>query len=449
MPEEAVLDAPAVDAGAIDATTTSDISTDTSTTGDVGTTDAIDSGDTPQPGETGHLRGAELYRAVKEKLKQSGLTPAEQRSLRNAIHIAGKADAMSGGDLTKFEAERQAYSQLAMEGEESLTPEDLISTVREDRQQLQGILADLESGAPKLIQELFTDHPESAKTLTTQAMDRLAELDNERFSNYVAKSAVSYLQNQGIDVQFAMIDAFLPSIPEFAGKQQFVESIKSIWKSLGGLKELASKQIANPTKTTPLEQGKTGGDLEQREQNVLRKEWNSTAGSANITLRDSEMTRVSGTRKVTLTDQERTEIRNGVREEFEARLQAQPRYGEAMRGYLKSGNQRAYNERAASEGQKLLPSIVARHTNAAIDKRTQQKAPTNGAKSTNGVKPAVQTATKDGSGNLVQWLSGPPKTVGKQVDYMRTSNAMLVRGEAYLKGEKGMFRWKAKSALTA
>ena len=31
---------------------------------------------------------------------------------------------------------------------------------------------------------------------------------------------------------------------------------------------------------------------------------------------------------------------------------------------------------------------------------------------------------------------GPPKTVGKQVDYMRTSNSMLVRGEAYLKERK-------------
>ena len=70
----------------------------------------------------------------------------------------------------------------------------------------------------------------------------------------------------------------------------------------------------------------------------------------------------------------------------------------------------------------------------------------------NGVKPSGDVPrgtqpTKDNSGNLVQWLSGPPKTVGKQVDYMRTSNSMLVRGEAYLKGEKGLFKWKQKSAM--
>ena len=77
--DAAVLDAP-VESSAID-TGSVDTSTDTSSAADAGTTDAIDSGDTPQSGETGHLRGAELYRAVKDKLKASGLTPAEQRSL--------------------------------------------------------------------------------------------------------------------------------------------------------------------------------------------------------------------------------------------------------------------------------------------------------------------------------------------------------------------------------
>ena len=52
--------------------------------------------------------------------------------------------------------------------------------------------------------------------------------------------------------------------------------------------------------------------------------------------------------------------------------------------------------------------------------------------------------TVDGS---IQWLSGSPRSVGKRVDMMRTSNSMLLRGEAYLVGEKGLFKWKVKSAL--
>lgn len=441
MPEDvAVLDAPVADSGAID--TSTDTSIDTGSA-DTGGADVVDSADTPQSGETGHLRGAELYRAVKEKLKQSGLTPAEQRSLRNAIHIAGKADELSGGDLTKFETERQAYQKLALEGEESLSPEDLMSTVREDRQQLHGILADIASGAPKLVEELFTDHPESAKVLTTKAMDRLSQLDNERFSNYVAKSAVSYLQAQGISVEFAVLNEFLPSMPDFPGKNRFVQAIQKLYGAVSGLETIASKQIAYPETKPANQTNQSGGDIEQREQNVLRYEWNRTAGSENVKLRDSEIARVSGTRKVTLTEVERKEIQSGVREEFEARLAATRNYGEAMRGYLKSGNQRAYSERAASEGKKLLPSIVARHTNAVIDKRTQEKAATNGS------KPAAQTGnrtqqTNQNNGNLPQWLNGHPKTVGKRIDHMRTSHSMLARNEAYIMGEKGLFKWKSK-----
>ena len=451
--EAAVLDAPTTDSGVID-TGSTDTSTVTSTTGDdtgsTGAVDTIDNADTPAEGEIGHLRGAELYRAVKEKLKAAGLSPAEQRSLRNAIHIAAKADAASGGDLTKFETERAAYAKLAFEGEETLAPEDLVQTVRADREQLAGILSDIASGAPKLVEELFTDHPESAKTLTTQAMDRLAELDNERFSNYVAKSAVNYMQSQGIDVEFALLDAFLPSVPDFPGKKQFVDALNKIYGTIGGLKTLASKQIANPnvkTGTPGAQDAPQGSDLEIREQNVRRSEWNQTAGQPNVQLRDSEMTRAAGARKITLTDAEKTKIRSAVREEFETRLAANRQYGDTMRGYLKNNNQREYNKRAAAEGQKLLPSIVARHPNAVIDERARTAATTKPAPNGNGQQRTTTTTTKDSQGNAIQWLSGAPKTVGKQVDYMRTSNAMLLRGEAYLKGEKGLFKWKSKTVL--
>jgi hypothetical protein len=439
MPEEAVMDAP-VESAAIE--TSVDASTDTSTA-DTATTDAIDSGDTPASGETGHLRGAELYRAVKEKLKASGLTPAEQRSLRNAIHIAAKADEATGGDLNKFTAEREAYQQLYLgEDEKSLPQEEFIQAVRADREQLAGIIADIQSGAPRLVDELFSDHPDSAKMITTQAMDRLAELDNPLFSNYIARSATSYLQNQGVDVKFALIDAFWPSVPNFPGKDQVTEAIKSIFDSLGGLKAIAAKQIPATAKQNPTETGDKTGDLAQREQNLLRNEWNQTAANPNKQLRDSEMTRAAGARKVTLTAQEHTEIRNAVREEFETRLAANPRYGQEMQRFLASGNRREYEKRAKSEGEKLLPSIVARHTNAVIDKRTSTAKPANGT-----TKPATPAQpVKDTSGNLVQWISGPPKTVGLQVDHNRQRPGMMARGEAYIVGQKAMHRWKVRTA---
>lgn len=444
----ATLEAPAADTG-FDAGPTDAGAPEGSGAGGSSTdgADAIDNNDSPQSGETGHLRGAELYRAVKDKLRNGEkLSPQEQRSLRNAIHIAAKADEVSGGNLTRFEAERQAYSQLALPGEESLPPEDLVETVRGDREQLQGIINDIQAGGPRLLEEMIADHPESFKSLVPQAMDRLAQLDNERFSNYVARSAVGYLNSQGLPVEFAILDEFLPSLPDFPGKNRLIQAIQKVYGAFNSLETLAAKQLPDPNRQNPADSGNVderGNDLTQREMNITRYEWNRTAGQANVQLRDAEMTKVAAARKVTLTEQEKSEVKAAVRDEFEARLAANPRYGETMQGYLRSRNQREYNKRAASEGQKLLPSIVARHTNAVLDKRTAAKQNSGGAKTSSNAAPSHPV--KDSSGNLIQWLSGSPKSLGKQVDYMRTTNAMLQRNEAYLKGEKPLFKWKARA----
>lgn len=447
---DAVMEAPAADAG-IDTGAIDTGAIDTGTTGaEGGSAETIDTGDSPQSGETGHLRGSELYKAVKDKLKASGLSAAEQRSLRNAIHIAAKADEATGGDLNKFTAEREAYGRLARDGEESLTPEDLIQTVQADRDQLAGILADIQYGAPKLVEEIFTDFPDSAANLSLQAMDRLASVDNERFSNYIARSAVSYLNQQGLPVEFAVLDEFLPSIPEFPGKNRVIAAIQKVYKAVNGLEAMASKQLPATAKTPGAETaqpGDKGATIDQREMNVTRSEWNQTAGKSNVTLRDTEITRAAGARKITLTDAEKSSINAAVAEEFNTRLAANPRYGETMRGFLKSGNKREYEKRAAAEGAKLLPSIVARHTNAVIDKRTTAGA----AKSAGGAaKSAAPSApVKDGNGNLTQWIAGPPKTVGLQVDHNRQRPGMMARGEAYIVGQKAVHRWKVRTAMMA
>jgi hypothetical protein len=443
--DAAVLDAP-VESSAID-TGSVDTSTDTSSVTDAGTTDAIDSGDTPQSGETGHLRGAELYRAVKDKLKASGLTPAEQRSLRNAIHIAAKADEATGGDLNRFTAEREAYQQLVREGEESLPTEDLIQTVKADRDQLAGIIADIQAGAPRLLQEMVEDNPESFKSLVPQAMDRLAELDNDRFSNYIARSAVSFMNAQGIPVEFAVLDEFLPSIPDFPGKNRVIQALQKVYKAFNSLETLASKQISTTSKPA----AENGADVGQNNGDAGLSDrleaWNARAGKPNEELNVSEMNRVASTRKVTLTDAEKKQIRASVAEEFNSRLAANRQYGQTMQGYLKSGNRREYEKRAAAEGQKLLPSIVARHTNAVIDKRTTAGTT---KPATGTTKPAISSQpVKDGSGNLVQWISGPPKSVGLQVDHNRQRPGMMARGEAYIVGQKAVHKWKVKTAMMA
>jgi hypothetical protein len=154
------------------------------------------------------------------------------------------------------------------------------------------------------------------------------------------------------------------------------------------------------------------------------------------------MTRVAANRKMTLTDAEIKNIKSVVREEFDTRLSADRRYGEAMRGYIAAGNKRAYIDRASSEGKKLLPSIVARHTNAELDKRATAKPAAKAT--TNGAKPAVNGngARADATGAV--WLAGSPASQGLQVDYNRTTQGMLLRNEAYVQGKKELHKWKQR-----
>lgn len=438
MPEDAVLDSPDLGTEVLD-TTSQDTSVDTSADG--GSADQVDNHDTPQEGETGHLRGAELYRAVKDKLKSAGMTPQQIRSIRNAIHIAGKADEMTGGDLSRFDQERTAYESLRFPGEEAYTPEQVVEQVRADRQQLQDIFSDIQAGGDKMIEELITDSPESFQSMTVKAMDRFAQVNNEAFSTYVAKSAFGYLSNQQVPQQFALLDRFLPESSTDPATQIVIDAFKTIKTALTGLGSMAQKPLDIKKPTAQPQNGNGNSqeqDLATREHNIRRMEWDNEAAPTNRTLRDTEIQEIVAARKTQLTEKERTEVLAAINEEFSTRISL---HKNVLKGYVDANNKRAYTDRVTSEGKKLLPSMVQRHVNAVIDKRpagqTQQKP---------GQKPAQQSTEgkKDATGTV--WISGSPASIGLQVDLSKTTHAMLSRNEAFIKGRSGLHKWKARVA---
>lgn len=436
--DAAVLEA-AVDT-ALD-TTSTDTSTSVDDTAAHGTSEVIDDADSPQPGEVENLRGAELFRAVKEKFRKGEpLTPQEFRSMRAAIHIAGKADELTGGDLERFETERGIVSKLADEGDDGLTPEQILENTLDERNFWRGFDDKFQTGDASVIPQLFEANPASAAKLIVAGMDHLSQADNDVFSNYVARSAISYLSDQKIPLQFAILDTFLPEKSDNPATQRVIDAINSIRNAFQGLEGIANKKVEVKAGIQNQNQGngKQTDDqsLTEREMRVTVKEWNAGARTANDTLSNDEMSRAASARKMQLTDAERSEIRAAVTDEFNARLAAKPEYGKAMQGFIKAGNQRAYADRAASEGKKLLPAIVQRHTNAVLDKRAQQKAQP-AVKQTTGQQKS-QTAQ---TGNLIQHLPKHPKLLGKRIDLGRTTFAMQQKNQGYLVGEKNLYQW--------
>jgi len=440
----------------VETTITSDSGADTGASSGVSGTDGsqqIDNGDTPQAGETGHLRGAELYRAVKEKLKNGEkLDAREIRSIRNAIHIADKADRATGGNLDAFESERQIYSRLTDDAEAGYTAEQIVEQTLDERNFWRDFDEKFEKGDPALIPQMLEANPEAFQQLIPRAMDEFARVNPEGFSAYVAKSAKGYLDGKQIPLQFAILQTFVPNMPDFPGKDRVIAAINEIYGAVSGLDEMAAKPIA--PKLAEGTQKQTGGidqreeRLTQKEMDITRREWNGETHQVGTGLRDSEMQRLATAQKVTLDDSDKAKIRAAVLEEYNARCAANTKYGQAMRGYIQAGNKRAYIDRATSEYRKLIPSITARHTQAVIDAKkaagTQKQ--TQNANGNGQQRQTTTQRTTDHSGNLAQWISGHPKTIGKRVDLLRTTNAMLNRNEAYIVGEKGLFKWKPKTA---
>lgn len=447
MPEDATAIVDSPDLGTVD-TSSTDVSTDASASVDAGTdtqTDQVDSGDTPQDGETGHLRGAELYRAVKEKLRNGEkLSPQEQRSIRNAIHIAGKADQATGGDLGAFERERAAYEQLRSSDMEGYTPEQVVEAVRDKIQFWDDFDSKFEQGDPSIIETMVEQNPASFQALTLAAMDKFAEVNNEAFSTYVAQSAANFLRSADIPLHLSLAKRFLPESSQDVGTQAVIDAFKAIEAAFTGIQNMASRKIdvKKPEATATTQQN--GQTPEAQQMDVTRREWNLEAGPKNAEIRDSEMAKIASNRKLTLTDKEKQEVKDAVRDEYNARLAADRRYGEAMQSYIRAGNRKAYNDTSLSKAKLLLPAIVARHTNAVLDKRPKgngsaKPAPQAGAKAS----PQAQVKT-DATGT--SWLNGSPASLGLQVDYGRTTQRMLLNNEAYIKGKKELHRWKARVA---
>jgi hypothetical protein len=453
MPDEgavATIEAPAADAALDSSVSTDSSAVDSGTSDAAGTSsDAADNADTPQPGETGHLRGSELYKAVKDKLKTAGLDPQALKSIRNAIWMADKADKLSGGNLEAIEQVQGLVSRLADDPESGATPEQIIEQTLDERNFWRDFDSKFEKGDVSLIPMMIEANPEAFQKMAPAAMDRFADVNPEGFSAYIAKSAVGYLNGKQIPVQWAILETFLPSVPDFPGKDRFVAALSEVYKAFDSLEKMAANPIT-PKKVEGKENAAGGLDqreqsLTEREMSVRRQEWNGETSQIGIQLRNSELERIAATQKVTLDEADKAKIRAAVNEEFTARCAANSKYGQAMRGYLQAGNKRAYADRAASEYKKLIPGITARHTQAIIDAKKSAGAKKSAAQASvagNGQRQPQQPS--NGSGNLPQWLSGHPKTLNKRIDLVRTTNSMLQRNEAYLVGEKGLFKWKPK-----
>jgi hypothetical protein len=414
--------------------------------------DAVDI--SPDSGETGEsdiggenltgevsLKGSALWREVKS-LTQEGkpLTPKQLSALNKVIHRNDAFESKYPDGLSAVEAQMTAVKQLF--SDESVPFEQAIQeTVKEQAyyHKLDTLFSD---GKPEFVEELASTSPEAFQNIAPAVFRKYAEVNPEGYSAYVAQAVVNHMNSARVPMQFEVLDAFWPQVPDFPGKQQFQKALAAVIDWSDSLKGMAAAKIS-PKVIPGQENGQQGPDLAQQNEQLKvensRIQWNSSIYSEGVSFVMSEAQKAAG--KTVLTDADKQKVLKLVGEEMEARLTADRRYGEAMQGYLKAGNRNSYLQRIQSERKKLIPGAVRRAVGDVIEARPKN-APKQAQAAPTGQKKPTLAPELNGAVQFMR-IAKPPKEMGLQVDHGpgKTTHAMLERRQAFVVGRKQPVTW--------
>lgn len=417
--EATLLDAPAIEAEPIESTA-------------VDTTDA-------QPTETGsegtestgaELTGPQLWRDIKASTDaQKPLTPSQVKAIRDAIHQQEFAKSKFPDGLNKLDATIKAVSQLSSDPTAPI--EQVIQETVQERDYFRELDSLYTSGKADFVEKLAEAEPNAFQQIAPAVFRKFAELNPEGYSAYVSQAVVSHLNAAEVPLQFSILKAFIPQLPEGPAKEQIVQAVEAIYGSFDSLKQLASKPVTKPFTAPTQEAAKPQNGVDPG-QDMTRREWNLSVQREGVDMVLTEASRLAG--KTPLSEKEKQDVLGKVNEELEARLTANRKYGEAMQGYLKNNNRSAYIQRIQSERKQMIPAATRRAVDDVVAARVKPA-----AKVADPTKPAAKVNNQ----HTVDFrrIAGHPKTQGMTVDLNRTPNHMLLKKQAFVKGEEKPVQW--------
>ena len=430
MPEEALLDA-AVDvdqpADAVD--TSVDDGSDAVDTGDDGTS--------VQQTDTAELKGSSLWRDLKGPLYSGkSLTKDQIKAVRNAIQAEAQISAKYPEGISAIESTLSAVKSLA--DDESVPIEQAIQETLQERSYFRELDGLYTSNPAEFAKKIREASPEAFENLAPQVIRQYAETNPEAYSAQMAQSVVQHMNSAEVPLQFRILATFLPQLADGPAKDQVMQAIEAIYGWEQGLRSLSQKKI-EPKQVPQTQTQQTGQDPQMQQMDVTRREWNLETRDDGVNMvMSAAQKELSALKKTGLNDAEKKKVLGKVSEELDARLLMDQQYGKSMQGYLKAGNKAAYIQTLNSKRKLIVPAAVKRAVQDVIAERpaktaTQQKQPVNG-------KPA-QTMKPASGAIQFRKISGPPKTAGLIVDLGRTPQSMLVKRQAYIKGEERPVSW--------
>lgn len=384
------------------------------------------------------LRGSALWREVKSATQANKpLTPQQLSALNKVIHKAQALDTKYPDGLTSLDGAMSAVRQLSED--QSLPIADVIQQTIQERNYFREFDSLFTSGKPEFVQKLADASPEAFQNIAPSVFRKYAEVNPDGYATYVSQAVVQHMNSAGVPTHFQVLEAFWPQIPDFPGKQQFQKALASVMGWTDTLTQLAGRKIEQKALPQPEAGPDRESQLAEREQSIMVTEWNSSLRDQSTSYTLSEIDKAAGTRK--LTEKERQDALTKAKEEYTARVQGNRGLTDTLNGYVRAKNKGSFTQRIESEQKKLIPGAARRAVDDVLAARPKA------APRAEGVTLPKKTAAPELQGApQARWIGeGHPKTKGLEVDLNRTTQPMLIKRQAYLKGQAGLVTWGKRS----
>ena len=431
MPEEALLDA-AVETEPIESTE-SPVETlaDDSESTDTSTEGAESSADSPE------LQGSTLWRNIKDPLfSGKALNKDQIKAVKRAIQESAAISQKYPEGLGQIESTLAAVKSLS--DTEGVPIEQAIQETLQERSYFRELDNLYTTNPAQFAQKIREASPEAFENLAPAVIRQYAEANPEAYLAQVAQAVVQHMQGAEVPLQFRILSTFLPQLPDGPAKDQVIQACEALFGWSEGLKALSQKKIEPkqvPQAQSSQNQTPNGVDPQM---DLTRREWNLETRDEGVNLVYSlAQKEVAGLRKSGLTDVEKKKVLGKVSEEIDARLMVDNAYKTSMQAYLKSGNKNSYIQLMNSKRKAIVPNAVKRAVQDVIAERPAKQV----AQTANGKQPATQSLKPVQGAVQFRKIAGPPKTLKLMVDLNRTPQSMLVKRQAYIKGEDRPVTW--------
>lgn len=363
--------------------------------------------------------GKKLDPAVRDALakikegKVEGVKPEVGKLLTKAAYRVAELDREFPGGLTEVRELRDKVEEFG-----GLTG---IQEKLDGLTELDGLAQQFMAGDPAFVEDMATSSPESFAALAPAFLDRYAQIHPEGFGAYVGRVVYGDMQRNDVPLLMARLADVLGDNPKA------VEIFNALNAYLGGYKTLAAKSVEPPRPKTAAAQPQQA-DQQRKEEELRLREWKIERDQAQRSMVDAEYTKALAGRKPD------TEERAQIKELFIVRSKAAadklfPGWFEKSQRFIKSGDKAGYLRYLGSIYRRVIPDAMASSVASTMKAARKPAA----AAQTPGTKPAAAAKPTGGgeAGGAFKPVAAEPSTW--DIDYNRTSTAMLKENKAFLK----------------